>query len=361
MADTEGDAGPATSGDGADGDGADGDGASGATPAVAAAQLRFTVGGVARLLGVAPSTLRTWDRRYGLGPSGRSQGRHRRYGELDVARLALMRQLTLRGVPPADAAGVAVATPAAQLRIPHRHLTGGPDQLPAQGTGQATAPTQPLYRPTGDGDGDGDGASPTRQLAEAVADMDVDRVTALVLDSMSRRGVVASWDELIGPVLHTACRGSRHDADGVAAEFLFLEIVARELAHRAAGGHSGAPGTGRRPVVLAGTLAEPHVLPLYAVAAALAERQVSVRVLGARVPRSALAEAVERLGAGAVCLWSQASDTAQADAVALSGPREGAPALVLAGPGWGCGPEVASARRAGDLAGVVRLLGELAA
>ncbi|MEY3734595.1 MAG: hypothetical protein RL347_1954, partial [Actinomycetota bacterium] len=29
----------------------------------------LTVAAVARRLGVAPATLRTWDRRYGLGPS----------------------------------------------------------------------------------------------------------------------------------------------------------------------------------------------------------------------------------------------------------------------------------------------------
>ncbi|MEY3685921.1 MAG: hypothetical protein RJB00_871, partial [Actinomycetota bacterium] len=30
---------------------------------------RLTVASVARRLGIAPATLRTWDRRYGLGPS----------------------------------------------------------------------------------------------------------------------------------------------------------------------------------------------------------------------------------------------------------------------------------------------------
>ena len=31
---------------------------------------RLSVAAVARRLGVAPATLRTWDRRYGIGPSG---------------------------------------------------------------------------------------------------------------------------------------------------------------------------------------------------------------------------------------------------------------------------------------------------
>src|SRR5659263_320201 len=62
---------------------------------------------VARRLGVAPSTLRTWDRRYNLGPSERVAGAHRRYTDADVARLLIMRRLTLEGVAPADAAAIA--------------------------------------------------------------------------------------------------------------------------------------------------------------------------------------------------------------------------------------------------------------
>ena len=38
----------------------------------------LTVAAVARRLGVAPATLRTWDRRYGLGPSEHSAGSQRR-------------------------------------------------------------------------------------------------------------------------------------------------------------------------------------------------------------------------------------------------------------------------------------------
>lgn len=54
----------------------------------------LSVAAVARRLGVAPATLRTWDRRYGLGPSGHTVGRHRKYGPRDVARLELMQILS---------------------------------------------------------------------------------------------------------------------------------------------------------------------------------------------------------------------------------------------------------------------------
>src|SRR5690625_1041050 len=49
--------------------------------------IRLTVAGVAARLGVAAPTLRTWARRYGLGPSGHVAGKHRRYGAEDLAQL----------------------------------------------------------------------------------------------------------------------------------------------------------------------------------------------------------------------------------------------------------------------------------
>ena len=66
------------------------------------------VAAVARRLGIAPATLRTWDRRYGIGPSGHTTGRHRRYAPADIARLELMQRALLRGATPAEAAEYAL-------------------------------------------------------------------------------------------------------------------------------------------------------------------------------------------------------------------------------------------------------------
>ena len=65
---------------------------------------KLTVAAVARRIGVAPATLRTWDRRYGLGPSEHIEGEHRRYCPSDLAKLTMMRRLIVAGVAPADAA-----------------------------------------------------------------------------------------------------------------------------------------------------------------------------------------------------------------------------------------------------------------
>ena len=52
-------------------------------------------------LGVAPSTLRTWNRRYGIGAQELSPGKHRRYTAEDIVRLEHMQKLILRGAAPA--------------------------------------------------------------------------------------------------------------------------------------------------------------------------------------------------------------------------------------------------------------------
>ena len=69
----------------------------------------LTVAAVARQIGVAPATLRTWARRYGLGPTSHEAGQHRRYCASDLAKLILMRRLISTGVAPAEAAEQALA------------------------------------------------------------------------------------------------------------------------------------------------------------------------------------------------------------------------------------------------------------
>jgi transposase-like protein len=71
-------------------------------------ELRLHVAAAAHRVGVAPSTLRTWDRRYGIGPTGHTPGQHRRYSPDDLARLDLMHRALILGATPADAAAHAL-------------------------------------------------------------------------------------------------------------------------------------------------------------------------------------------------------------------------------------------------------------
>ncbi|NUS57244.1 MAG: hypothetical protein HOV66_20655, partial [Streptomycetaceae bacterium] len=95
-------------------------------------------------------------------------------------------------------------------------------------------------------------------------------------------------------------------------------------------------GAGVRGVLLACAPGELHTLPLEALAAALVERGVPVRMFGASLPRAALLEAVRRTGPGAVVVWAHTAATADAETVAAvrSLPRARMTTVIPAGPGW---------------------------
>ena len=333
----------------------------------------LSVGTVAQLLSTATSTLRTWDRRYGLGPSDRAGGSHRRYTPEDVSRLMLMRQLLTRGVGPAEAARVAARTPGADLpaapTAPVHPLPVSPG-LPAavdprnapldpeteaavQGLAAEfiiaaleSTPLSALPGPAGMGhgasgpgsaalpfDAAGPGRIPTqvRRIARAVITLDSPAITALMLDSTSRRGVVATWDSLVAPVLRAIGRQWEQFGSGIEIEHVFSETVLSVLRHRVVqlGGEAGNP----IPALLACGPEESHSMPLHALAAALAERRVDARVLGARVPVSALVAALGRSQAPVTFLWSQAPATAILDLAALIAVQPAA-RVVVGGPGW---------------------------
>jgi DNA-binding transcriptional MerR regulator len=280
------------------------------------------VAAVARRLGVATGTLRTWDRRYGIGPTGHESGTRRRYTAVDVARLALMRRLMLEGVSPAEAARVARAA----------------DVDPSDpGAARLPSAVRPRRRPAGRAGGGRvvplrDASPAARGLARAAMSLDGDACTAMLVSSLRRKGVVATWDEVLLPVL--AGVGERWRATGAGVEVEHLLSESAEVALRSGTRAHGAPES-VRPVLLAALEPEDHRLPLVALSAALAERAVAVRMLGARLPVRALTDAVTRLGPAAVFLWAQGATgpatLPQPDGWGSVRPR---PALLLGGPGW---------------------------
>ncbi|MER7910715.1 MerR family transcriptional regulator [Streptomyces sp. NPDC096068] len=112
----------------------------------------ITTGTMARRLGVSPTTLRSWDRRYGIGPAAREDGRHRRWTPEDVAMLEEMCRLTASGAPPAEAARIARAS-----------RTGGadPDAGLGPGLGAASGADSGPTSDTGSGAASGTGPGPT--------------------------------------------------------------------------------------------------------------------------------------------------------------------------------------------------------
>jgi DNA-binding transcriptional MerR regulator len=286
----------------------------------------LTAGTVARRLGVAVTTLRTWHQRYGLGPSRHAPGQHRRYTPEDMARLEIMRRLTAQGVPPAEAAAWARRLPAD---------SSSPPPAPAQIAVDVAwpSPENPItiYR---DGGGHaipiGRAGPAARGLARAAMRLDAPAQRDIIQTTVATVGVIGAWDHVIMPVLSGI--GERYEATG-----RFIEV--EHLVSRCVTEVFGAvprPPSGRHPrVLLTAADEEQHTLPLEALAAALAEAGVPSRLLGARVPPEALGDAVARTGPAAVVVWSQTASTGDPDQLnrLLVGPHR--PLLVAAaGPGW---------------------------
>ncbi|MFP5334420.1 MAG: MerR family transcriptional regulator [Actinomycetes bacterium] len=285
----------------------------------------LTVAAVARRLGVAPATLRTWARRYGLGPSAHTAGAHRRYSAADVTRLMVMRRLTLEGVAPGEAARIAVDTPVGdEAGAALATVT----TLPAPG-GDGPAPVD--YGRAGGGNVVAlpDAGPAARGLARAALALDSRECARILQAAIDVEGVVGTWDALVVPVI--VALGKRWEATGagVETEHLLSECVLAVLhAHTLA-----QPVRGGATVLLAGAEDDEHVLPLHAVAAALADKGVACRVLGGRLPREALAAAVRRSGPAVVFVYASipVSDGGQLATLPRMRP---APRLLLGGPGW---------------------------
>src|SRR4051794_17940362 len=150
---------------------------------------QLSVAAVARKLGIAPATLRTWDRRYGIGPAHHAPGMHRRCSADDVARLELMRDALLHGATPAAAASYALSAP-----LPHSDPTTPP---PIPDTGENTLRT----RRDGAGLPLPDAGWRARGLARAANALDADAVRRLLNESITGVGAQATWDLAVRPVL----------------------------------------------------------------------------------------------------------------------------------------------------------------
>ncbi|WP_170284734.1 MerR family transcriptional regulator [Kribbella amoyensis] len=283
----------------------------------------LTVGATARRLGIAAPTLRSWERRYGLRPSARSTGGHRRYSLEDLARLRAMLRMVNEGVPTAEAASVVrdrVYAPAASTVISTTSVAD------TQVVTRPLAQPRPKVRR--------EPARPADLFALANA-MDSERLTHEVARSLDRAGAVESWTNRLAPLLVDV--GDQWETTGacVEVEHLASDAVAAGLRyHTRRAVERFRPDESERAVVLACLEREDHALPLLALAAALAERSVRVRTLGAATPVSSLSAAVRRIRPAAVFIWSSAPATADLSALKVLARTRPPYALVVGGPGW---------------------------
>ncbi|WP_420802541.1 MerR family transcriptional regulator [Streptomyces cavernae] len=318
----------------------------------------LTTGEVARRLGVAPTTIRTWDRRYGLGPDARTDGRHRRWTAADVARLERMCALTATGLPPAEAARMA-------------RSEASPAGAPGGDTAAASASRRPLTARgrtrsrAGSGLRLADARQECKGIARAALRLDAAVLDELLSAAIAEYGLVAAWTEVIMPTLQAV--GRKWESSGekyVEVEHFLSWHVSGALRCSAPPVVADRPGA---TTVLACVPGESHTLPLEALAAVLAERGIPVRMFGGALPVESLVAAVRRTGPAAVGLWAQSRTTASRPlaqhVAAMEWGVRGArrkPLVLTLGPGW-AGQAVTGLPRPSGLAEAVAVLEPLVA
>ena len=260
----------------------------------------LTVAAVARRIGVAPATLRTWDRRYGLGPSSHEAGEHRRYCPSDLAQLTLMRRLIISGVAPADAALRAKA-----------HSGSVSVENVIQDFEVREDVVDSLHR--------------------AAKSLDKNFVETLLRKDISENGVIASWTEVIVPLLFLVGDEWAATGAGIEVEHMLSEIIKRLLREGVA---EIKEPVNTQPVLLASVGEELHCLALHALAAALAEKGIETFFLGARTPLEAISGMVKRAAPPAVFLWAQLEQNSDPKFFNELPVVRPAPRVIVGGPGW---------------------------
>jgi len=89
----------------------------------------YSIGAVARLLGITPGTIRTWEDRYGVISPQRSPGGRRLYSRDEVERLRFVKMKIDEGIQPADAHRLLAERADAGPDLSERTTQGGPRPL----------------------------------------------------------------------------------------------------------------------------------------------------------------------------------------------------------------------------------------
>jgi DNA-binding transcriptional MerR regulator len=261
---------------------------------------KLTVAAVARQIGVAPATLRTWDRRYGLGPSEHNDGEHRRYCPGDVARLMTMRRLIVAGVSPAEAAEQA------------KNFKG---VIKVKKIVEEFEVREEVVD----------------AIYKALQSFDRAFVEETIAHEIAEYGVEGAWSDVIVPTLFLIGQDWETEQKGIEVEHFFSEILKRIMHNQVV---ELKKPLNSRPVLLAAVGEELHSLPVYALAAALCARNIQTYVLGARTPLTALSAMVTRCAPPAIFLWAQLPKNAETKYWEDMPSIRPAPRIVVGGPGW---------------------------
>jgi MerR family transcriptional regulator, light-induced transcriptional regulator len=229
---------------------------------------------VSATLDIPVPTIRSWERRYGFPAPPRTEGRHRRYTDTEIAQLRDLRDLITRG----HAAREAVTRLTAEAGDP---------------AGRELADT----------------------LVEAAMSLDVDGIRGTLDDGAERLGIEGT----IRDVAFTAMRriGTRWKTGtcDIEQEHLATQTVRNWLARQAA---LAPPPLGPDRIVLACGPKDLHTIGLEGFAVVLARRGWPCTVLGAMTPTDAVVGAVRSARAVGAVVTAQRGVTRRAAAESIA-------------------------------------------
>jgi DNA-binding transcriptional MerR regulator/methanogenic corrinoid protein MtbC1 len=323
--------------------------------------LSWPVGTVAEQVGVSTSTLRSWERRYGLGPTRRTGGNHRRYGPTDVLRVRLMARLTAQGIPARAAAdaigGMDDRAVVARLRAPAATTDGTAAAAGAAGaaggahastTGVGTAPTAEVGLVDADA---------VESIVSAAAALDPLSLVHLYRAALRRLDFEHAWADVLAPSLRRIGEQWAAGRLGVESEHLASDVLQAELRAVARSQRTDAAGP---PVLLVSADDEQHHLPLLAVEVELARLGVLAMHLGPRVPARSVVETMRRTRPRAVFVWASMTRDPFEPFWDLVDEVADPARVVVGGPGWPDGVEerhhAADVCRVADLSSAVAAL-----
>ncbi|MDA1003317.1 MAG: MerR family transcriptional regulator [Chloroflexi bacterium] len=234
--------------------------------------MQYTVKAAARATGVGESTLRTWERRYGVPSPGRSATGRRLYEEEDLRVIRRMAALVAAGLPAAQAADAARAE--------------GPGEAFPSAPAQPPPPAHPAVA----------------QIVSAAQQFDDTMVGAIIGGAIAELGWSEALEAVVFPALHAAGEEWERGALNPAHEHFLSELLRSRIA--AASVDFVASRAERSPplALLACPEDERHELGLAAFALLLRERGLHVTYLGADVGPAHLLVAAEQLRPAAIVL-----------------------------------------------------------
>lgn len=227
---------------------------------------RFRIHTVAELTGIPASTLRAWERRYGIPSPERTESAYRLYSDEDVDLLKRMKCLCEGGIAPSEASRMLTPTEVAEPM-------------------EANPVTCPYNEAT-------------RRIFAAVDAFDPAMVRLELTRATYLGCASAVFEQVISPTMRVVGQRWHEGRLTVAQEHMASEILlgaARDM-------YRLTQPSSERLLLLACVEGEHHSLPLYGVAFRLASWGYRTEILGADTPPSAIADAVTALGPSGVGL-----------------------------------------------------------